>query len=347
MKKLPNITGLRFILASLVIIFHFSEFLKNRGLPYYDKLDIFYKGTEAVYVFFTLSGFLIIRNLLKEKNNSNTIDLRKFYRNRILRIAPLYYIVLIFGLIYYNFIIQLFGYSIDEEYNPIIGIFLGFTFFANILSTYNPGGIIEVLWSIAIEEQFYLIIAPLFIFLKKENIIKFLIAFSFIYLFIYHIDNLEILRKFRLLFFYFTAGGILSYISLFIKIKINFIIKFFILFFFILLLTTNIFIENLNDFFYHFLCMIIFSCGIYILTLKSYKLLNNKYIIYLGEISYGIYMYHAIVFQIIGLLLIKVSFLSPITMILLSYFSVFLITIILSSISYRYFEKPFLKLKYK
>ncbi len=52
MKFLPNLTGLRFILASLVVIFHIQKFCQNRGLPNISKLSIFNKGDEAVYLFF-------------------------------------------------------------------------------------------------------------------------------------------------------------------------------------------------------------------------------------------------------------------------------------------------------
>ena len=97
MKRLPNITALRFILASLVMIFHIPQFCQNRGFPFFNNLAIFNKGEEAVYIFFSLSGFLIIRQLYIEKSTSNSIDLRRFFLRRVLRILPLYYLVCIVG----------------------------------------------------------------------------------------------------------------------------------------------------------------------------------------------------------------------------------------------------------
>lgn len=79
MKTLPNITSLRFILALLVVLFHIPQFFKNRGFPFFDYLPFFHKGTEAVYMFFSLSGFLIIRQLYIEKTNTNSIDLKAFF----------------------------------------------------------------------------------------------------------------------------------------------------------------------------------------------------------------------------------------------------------------------------
>jgi peptidoglycan/LPS O-acetylase OafA/YrhL len=96
MKLLPNLTGLRFLLAFLVVIFHIPQFCQNRGFPYYNNLSIFNKGEEAVYMFFSLSGFLIIRLLYIEKSVSNSVNLKKFFIRRVLRIFPLYYLILTF-----------------------------------------------------------------------------------------------------------------------------------------------------------------------------------------------------------------------------------------------------------
>lgn len=80
MKLLPNLTGLRFVLAFLVVIFHIPQFCQNRGFPYYNNLSIFNKGEEAVYMFFSLSGFLIIRQLYIEKSVSSSVNLKKFFK---------------------------------------------------------------------------------------------------------------------------------------------------------------------------------------------------------------------------------------------------------------------------
>lgn len=161
MKLLPNLTGLRFFLAFLVVIFHVPQFCQNRGFPYFNSLAIFNKGDEAVYMFFSLSGFLIIRQLYVEKLNTNSVNIKIFFLKRILRIFPLYYLVLTFGFIYYRFILPYFGFDYENNYDLVYGIFLSYTFFPNVLIHYSPGGIIEALWSIGIEEQFYLLIAPL------------------------------------------------------------------------------------------------------------------------------------------------------------------------------------------
>lgn len=77
-KRFPNITAIRFILALMVVLFHIALFSENRDFPFYNNLAIFHKGTEAVYMFFSLSGFLIIKQLFDEKKHTNSINLKVF-----------------------------------------------------------------------------------------------------------------------------------------------------------------------------------------------------------------------------------------------------------------------------
>lgn len=341
---LPNLTSIRFFLASLVILSHIPDFCKNRGFPYFNDWAIFFKGKEAVYVFFTLSGFLIIRNLIREKESTHTINLKAFYTRRVLRIFPLYYFVLAIGFVYYNIVIQFFGYERGSNYDIVEGILLGITFFANILTTYKPGGILEVLWSIAIEEQFYIIIAPLFLMIRTAHILKFLLLFTTVYFIAYNLPLFKILKEYQMLYFYFSAGGILAYLSLYGKPKINIYFKTVIFSLFILLLTTNTFKEA-NDTIYQLLCMITFSSTIYLLALKPYPLLEQPIFNYLGKISYGLYMYHCIVVQVIGFAFMRLTHINSTLFIILFHLSVFSLTLFVSAVSYRYFETPFLKLK--
>ncbi|MBF0597807.1 acyltransferase family protein [Faecalibacter rhinopitheci] len=343
---LPNLTSLRFFLALFVLLFHLPEFAMNRGFPYYNQLPIFFKGPEAVYVFFTLSGFLIIRNLIKEKQKTGTIHLGRFYKKRALRIFPLYYLVLIFGLIYYNYIVQFFGFEFERNYNLVKGIFQGIFFFPNVLADYKPGGILEVLWSIGIEEQFYIFIAPCFFFIHRKYIIPFLIGFTLLYFLLFQLSILPFIVKFRMYFYFFSMGGLLSYFDLkFQNIYGSKLIELLNYFVFLLIFFTNIFQENFNDFCLHIIYMFNFSITIYYLSQKPIPVLNSKVLEYLGSISYGIYMYHAIVFQIVGFIFLKINIQDNYLQIILFYSTVVITTIGISAMSYKYFESYFLKLK--
>lgn len=349
MKLIPNLTGLRFVLAFFVVVFHIPQFCQNRGFPFFNNLAIFNKGEEAVCMFFSLSGFLIIRQLYIEKSTTNSINLYRFFRRRILRIFPLYYLVLTFGFIYYRLILPSMGFNFENNYDLIHGIFLSFTFFPNIFATYSPGGIIEVLWSIGIEEQFYLLIAPLFFLLPFKKIIRFLILFTIIYFLIYVSEFVKFILDYKMLFFYFSFSGLCSILNLNNSIKLQ---KFRYLFItlFVVYFTSSIFINNLTHLQYHLLSMILFGLTLCSFTEKPIKLLENNMMIYLGKISYGVYMYHAIMMQFIGFLYLKSNLyfkVSNLSSIIIFNLLVLFSTIVIAHLSFKYFEGYFLKFKNK
>ena len=347
-SQLPNLTAIRFFLALFVVLYHLPQYCENRGFPFFNKLPIFFKGDEAVFMFFSLSGFLIIRGLIIEKSKNGFIDLKKFYLRRVLRIFQLYYQILIFGFIFYKIIAPYFGYVDTSNYNLLLGIILGSSFFANILATMKPGGILEILWSIGIEEQFYIFIATVFKFMKIKNFILFLILFTTLYFIIFHLSEFNFLSNYSMYFYFFSFSGIIAYLSL-QKITIT---KYYICFpiygLFLMLFFSNRIQENLNNTVYNLICMLTFSVTIWMLSQKRISFLNNRILNHLGKISYGIYMYHAVVFQLIGFVFIKFKIpklISSNNSILLFYDAVISITIIISHFSFKYFENYFIKLK--
>lgn len=350
MQKVPNITSLRFFLSFIVVIFHLPEFCSKHNIPFYNLLPIFHKGSEAVNVFFSLSGFLIIRQLYIEKETTNKVSLKKFFLRRILRIFPLYFLILFFGLIYYNIILPKLGFPFESNYNLYEGLFLSVFFMPNIfIMLYSPGGIIEVLWSIGVEEQFYLFIAPIIYLLPTKKIIPFLIIFTFFFFCSFFNDATPFFRNFGMYFFYFTSSGIFSILILCKKfLSIRKTTLYLLLFTFIIYFTTNIFITNFSVEAYHFFSMLLFSTLIGFMTLSPLKILENKLLNYLGKISYGIYMYHSIVIQLIGLIYLKVySKLGISDSIIIFFYNIIVIsiTILISHFSYKYYESYFTKLK--
>jgi peptidoglycan/LPS O-acetylase OafA/YrhL len=344
-KVLPNITSLRFFLAFFVVIFHCAQFFENRGFPFFNKFPIFHRGSDAVYVFFSLSGFLIIRQLYSEKLNQSQINLKNFFLRRVNRIFPLYYLILFFGLIYYWCILPLFGIEFENNYNLLSGLFLAVTFFSNIFVTYSPGGIIEVLWSIGIEEQFYLIIAPLMFFIKSKSIGNFLIAFTIVLLLAFYFYE-PFFVNFQLYFFYFSFAGFLS-----IQMKKKYFIKFlskmryFLLAVFFVHFFTNFFTFD-KAIIQHSFNLLLFSFTICTLSTKKIFFFEKPLLIYLGKISYGIYMYHAIMMQIVGFFYLKIlskcNFHYYFDVVLLNLL-VISSTVVISHFSYKYFESFFLK----
>src|SRR5258705_12991462 len=95
-KWFYNFDGLRFFAALIVVITHIESIKKDFNLPSLYNYSFFTNAAPlAVTFFFVLSGFLIAYLLMHEqqKNAKGKINLFKFYRNRILRIWPLYYLL--------------------------------------------------------------------------------------------------------------------------------------------------------------------------------------------------------------------------------------------------------------
>jgi peptidoglycan/LPS O-acetylase OafA/YrhL len=158
----PSLNGLRFIAAFVVVIHHLEQIKLFFNLPSYFHKWHFIKivGELGVTLFFTLSGFLITYLLLAEKERFKTIDVKKFYVRRILRIWPLYYLVVILGL----FVLPHIPFFHIPQYTEGVSDRLGiktvfyFLLLPNVVSNlfaYMP--FLAQTWSIGIEEQFYII----------------------------------------------------------------------------------------------------------------------------------------------------------------------------------------------
>lgn len=346
---LPNLTPLRFFLALMVIVFHVPQFFKNRGLAYFDGLPIFHKGTEAVYVFFVLSGFLIIRLLFIEKEVKGGISIKNFYMRRVLRIFPLYYLVLILGVLYYHLVLPMVGFEFDNDYSLTNALFFFVFFLPNVAGyLYHPGGALEILWSIGIEEQFYIVVAPVLFFIKKKHIIPFLVIFTVGYSLFYAYSGFEFLSQFKLLYFYFSMGGLLAVLhyKYHIADRLSKTLKWIIIILFLIYFNIDV---SLPVFWIHTINMLLFGGTILALSAKPPFEITNKYIHYLGTISYGIYMYHALAMQCIGLLFLIINKYYALNNVLIvavvSNLLVIIVTVIMAHISYKYFEAPILKLK--
>src|ERR1700741_1011871 len=92
----PGLNGLRFIAVAVVIISHVFQLCKLLKIETTNKaLSAYFPGKFGVILFFVLSGFLITYLLLKEEEVTGRISIRDFYKRRILRIWPLYFLIVI------------------------------------------------------------------------------------------------------------------------------------------------------------------------------------------------------------------------------------------------------------
>src|SRR5882757_515851 len=98
MRTLHYLKGLdilRFLAATLVITAHSRYHLNQLGISWHDNWKIMHQGQMSVFFFFTLSGFLLTCLAIQEQARTGTFNSRKFYYRRLLRIWPLYYLVVL------------------------------------------------------------------------------------------------------------------------------------------------------------------------------------------------------------------------------------------------------------
>jgi len=153
----PGLHGLRFFAALAVVIGHVELLKQYFGYPNGADQPAFYElGRIAVTFFFVLSGFLITVLLLVEKAKTTTISVSRFYVRRILRIWPLYYLTvfLAFAVVPRIHILHMRGLSAGG--GNTLPLFLAFLPQV-ALSLHPPVPYAEPLWSIGVEEQFYLL----------------------------------------------------------------------------------------------------------------------------------------------------------------------------------------------
>ncbi len=156
----PELDVLRFFAFFAVFVHHWIGFYNEPGI-----LGVVGKaGAFGVDLFFTLSGYLITRLLLRERDETGDINLKAFYVRRTLRIWPLYYFSI--GL---AFVLSQLPVSLTSAPPFVANVFapmppLGYFFMAifvynfnfyNTLLT-NPPPFMAQLWSLSVEEQFYL-----------------------------------------------------------------------------------------------------------------------------------------------------------------------------------------------
>jgi len=171
LSYIPGLDGLRGFFCLIVITTHWQLAFPVAPI-----------GWEGLQLFFVLSGFLITRILIfeREKHDSLKSYLGAFYLKRTLRIFPLYFIFLIFwGLVRLvtrnNEFIQFFTADLAQNWAWY------FTYTSNLKSLFNVESLESPffvhLWSLALEEQFYLIMPFLVYFFKGKWLKRFVILF--------------------------------------------------------------------------------------------------------------------------------------------------------------------------
>ncbi len=164
-----GLNSLRFFAAYFVVFHHGETIRAKNGLAHFENYSFFRNGSLAVSFFFVLSGFLITYLLLNEMKNTRTISLKKFYMRRVLRIFPLYYLLVFIGLFAIPVLLKLIHYTYQMPYDTVTAGVLFGLFLSFVVNPLYGSHLLEPLWSIGVEEYFYLIWAPLFKFFVKPQ----------------------------------------------------------------------------------------------------------------------------------------------------------------------------------
>ncbi|MCB0668640.1 MAG: acyltransferase [Saprospiraceae bacterium] len=358
---IKGINSFRFFAAMLVLVFHCNDGLRQVSNDLFYAYPILTKGPFAVDLFFIISGFLLTYLALNEIKTHKKFDLKNFFVRRVLRIFPLYYLIVLISFVSIGMIYPRISGQHYFDFSMSEAIWYYIAFIPNVaIVKWNNIGPMYSLWSIGVEEQFYLFFPYLIIFMTRIKRELYIASFCFLfytlfYLGIYHhlIDvapwfyQLVVLTlRFHFLFF-----GVLLAV-LFVNYRDNLFFRFIgkpwvqILIFFAFA-GAFIFLPVRQDP-HNFIGTLFF--GLILINLgRNVSLVDFEWqtFTYLGIISYGIYVFHPLVSAAtrLGMDTIPVFRQLIFKQVWIYYLLVSLVTFGVASLSYRYFESYFLKLK--
>lgn len=345
LKYMPQLDALRAIAVFLVLLEHWFQ-----GEFWFKFIPT---GMIGVTLFFVLSGFLISEILMNSRNDSDgkghgkAHSIKQFYIRRTLRIFPIYYLTL--------FILLLFNI---ENIRHIFGWFLFYVSNIYFFRIQTWAGSLSHLWTLSVEEQFYLMWPFVILFIRKDYLLKIIILITLIG------------PAFRLMLFIsgggsetsipfdqiltpscmdsFGLGALLAYYRTYVdkKFRLN-------------NLPAKIFFIVSASFFAVSLFAdtgipgaVFFKTSVSLLSLYAISgasigfggygryVLQNPILLYLGKISYGLYLFHNFVPQICRAAGIPVIINPYLNFLLQS-----VILIIIASFSWFVIEKPVNNLK--
>lgn len=335
----PGLNGMRAIAALLVIFSHIGIQLHAIGFQGYQSIDM---AGYGVTMFFVLSGYLITYLLLTEYEKNKKISYKKFYVRRMLRIWPIYYLSLAITQAWMVFS----GQNTDGN-SLIFYLFM----MANVPFVFGGMlGLVGQLWSVGVEEQFYLFWPWLF---KKRNHLlmimsSIIVVYILLRLFLRIYENGPFYTFLGITRFHCMAMGGIGALAVFENWKI---------------------VKNIHIPLLQMICWLILIISLYrplhifsIIDGEIYAVIfliliinvstNSKTIIrlenplmnWLGKLSYGMYVYHTFSITIVFNSL-KSHIALNITGLLIIFLSVIFLTLIFSQLSYLYIEEYFLKIK--
>jgi len=296
-NTIPGLHALRAISLSVIIFSHlqFTGFIQH-------KVNLFLQiyGQTALSAFFVISGFIITKLFLIEEEKYSTISLRKFYVRRILRIFPAYYFLL-----FVYMILQLAG-----QLN-----LSGISWLTSLTFTkqfcWKTDWETAHLWSLSVEEVFYLFWPFVFLYLKKFRV-KIALAFILSVVILRMVQSPAVVKQSLTIFHHGDTLMIGCLFAIYYDKIASFVLKGNMLLNLVLLLTVLFLFVSLpktyhamlgeratsviNSLFsgYGVLSNLVTAyIMINLINLKGlgFKILNNSIMTYLSRFSYGFYLW--------------------------------------------------------
>lgn len=351
-NRLHQLDGLRGLAVLLVIAFHLlNNSYVNTHVLELNKLELLISkltalGWAGVNLFFVLSGFLIATSLLN--NRTSLTYFSTFYIRRFARIVPIYFLLLLIYLVFANY----FKGVTTVLFEKPIPIYNYFLFFQNFIMSaqghFGPNALTPT-WSLAVEEQFYLVIPFIIYWLKDKKVMivcLMMICISPTYRSLsnnWYQEYTHFLSRMDA-----PSFGILAALCVKNKEWMSSIKKY--KFFLLSLLMLLVYLFGIMKFTYlnHTLIAVAFFLLLLCcIQLKSsnywYKLLTNRYLKQLGYYSYFIYLYHQLINGLFFLIFDKHN--NPHLSNFKAYsleLSALLLTYLLSRLSYKFIESKIL-----
>jgi peptidoglycan/LPS O-acetylase OafA/YrhL len=360
----PELDALRFFAFVIVFLFHGMEYYLADPFRNVEVFHWPWIGQWGVPLFFFLSAFLITELLLREQEQFGKVHLGSFYVRRILRIWPLYFAAF-------------WGFALLNVWIPHVNPGVGKTwpwftfFFANQYIAHHGwiAGPVDPLWSVSVEEQFYIFIPLILVLggrwaLRAVCAVVLLVSYFAIWRYArihWTTDNGEWTNS-QVMFQFFAGGALLSD---FLRGRVPRWKGYFRLLvgaggITCWVIAQTVFrvrgwkpFTTVPQAFAGWLLILLGCVLLLVAFLGTESQRVPKTVIYLGRISFGLYIFHSLFYELIFTYLAPHIFAFiqddrwriPVVWILVV--CAFLSSVGLASLSYRYFERPFLRLKEK
>ncbi len=353
-SQLDSIRGI-----SVLAVFFLHAIHPDPGTGFFTKMIYYFHANLflGLDVFFILSSFLLTWLGINEYKLKGNFSFINYFIRRVLRIWPLYILLMIFSFIIVPYV--------AVYYHMPVSLPPAYYYLFFISNFYLEGHVyfLRFLWTLSVEEQFYLFWGFCLVLFQKRMMlcVLFLAATSIAYT-VYAVQTNADVYYNTLIYLFDFAVGILSaalmhrgsyIVKAFKKMTIVNNILFLLLLpaFFIVIFCITYFAPNLLGYWEDIIMRYVFIIytGFFIIDQMVnekvfLKLKSQRFLIYTGKISYGLYCFHGIVLTFGLLALQKLQIKMPA---LVTVFLLLAVNYIISAISYQYIEKPFLLLKNK